>query len=194
VTERPLDPQSLYVPEAPKSDAGGRPSFRAIFEGHFSYVFHSLRRLGVKRNDLEDVTHDVFVVVDRHHTDYDAARPLRPWLFGICYRVAADYRRLSRHRHERLDGDEPTEPVDPRPAADDAIADLQTNELVMKALDALDVERRALIVMHDLDGFSMPEIVAELQIPLDTGYSRLRLARKDLKAAAQRLRQRRGYP
>jgi RNA polymerase sigma-70 factor (ECF subfamily) len=168
----------------------GPPSFRAIFEGHFSYVWHSLRRLGVKRNDLEDVTHDVFVVVDRHTASYDPARPLRPWLFGICYRTAADYRRLARHRHERLGGTDAIDPPDPSPRADDAMAAKQAGELVTKALETLDVDRGAVLVMHDLDGFSMPEIVAELGIPLDTGYSRLRLARKDFKAAALRLRRR----
>jgi RNA polymerase sigma-70 factor (ECF subfamily) len=171
-----------------------RPAFRAVFEGHFSYVWHSLRRLGVRRNDLEDVTHDVFVVVDRHLQDYDPTRPLRPWLFGICYRVAADYGRLARHRHETLHAGEHVDPVDPRASVDDAVEASQARELVMKALEALSVDRRAVLVMHDLDGFGMPEIAAALSIPLDTGYSRLRLARKDLKEAAQRLRARRGGP
>jgi RNA polymerase sigma-70 factor (ECF subfamily) len=168
-----------------------RPSFRATFEAHFSYVWHSLRRLGVRQNDLEDVTHDVFVVVDRHYQDYDPTRPLRPWLFGIAYRVAADYARLARHRHETLDGGDRADAVDPRPIADSALEASEARELVMKALEALSVDRRAVLVMHDLDGFSMPEIVAQLGIPLDTGYSRLRLARQELKEAAARLRRRR---
>jgi RNA polymerase sigma-70 factor (ECF subfamily) len=80
------------------------------------------------------------------------------------------------------------DPADPRASVDDAMEANQARELVMRALQALSVDRRAVLVMHDLDGFGMPEITTALSIPLDTGYSRLRLARKDLKEAAQRLR------
>ncbi len=52
--------------------------------------------------------------------------------------------------------------------------------------------RRAVFVMHELDGISMPDIVQALEIPLNTGYSRLRLARGEFTAAVQRLRPKRG--
>jgi RNA polymerase sigma-70 factor (ECF subfamily) len=56
----------------------------------------------------------------------------------------------------------------------------------MKALDTLDLDRRAVFVLHELDELSMPEIAAALSIPLNTAYSRLRLARADLAAWLER--------
>ena len=145
-------------------------------------MFHTLRRLGIRDRDLEDVTHDVFVVVHRKLDDYDASRPLRPWLFGIAHRVAADYRRLARHRREVFD--EQTDRI-PSPRAD-VEADAQKREartIVLAALDQLEPQRRAVFAMHEIDGFSMPEIAEALNIPLNTGYSRLRLAREGFAAA-----------
>jgi RNA polymerase sigma-70 factor (ECF subfamily) len=46
--------------------------------------------------------------------------------------------------------------------------------------------------MHDLEGFAMPEIAHALGIPLNTGYSRLRLAREELADAVRRLRREAG--
>jgi RNA polymerase sigma-70 factor (ECF subfamily) len=167
------------------------PSFRAVFEGEFAYVFNSLCRLGVRRCDLEDVTHEVFVAVHRALPDYDPTRPLRPWLFGIAFRLASDYRRSARFAREV-----PREPscdvADAAPPADEQIAAEQARRVLLEALEALHIDRRAVVVMHDVDGCPIPEIAHALSIPVNTAYSRLRLGREDLRAAVKRIRLRRG--
>ena len=86
-------------------------------------MWNVLRRLGVHPNDVEDVGHDVFIVVHRHLASYDPSRPLRPWLFGICVRTVADHRRLARHRREvPCDGHEAP---DEAPLADDVLGEEQ---------------------------------------------------------------------
>jgi RNA polymerase sigma-70 factor, ECF subfamily len=168
-----------------------RPDFRALFDGECAYVWHTLRRLGVHERDLEDVTHDVFVTVHRKLDDYDPTRPVKPWLFGIAYRVASDYRRLARHRREVVTAmssvDGGFEPADERPAADERYATAQSRALVTEALGALEIDRRAVFVMHELDGHAMPEIARVLSIPLNTAYSRLRLAREQFAVVVRRL-------
>src|SRR5688572_25523780 len=47
------------------------PTFRALFEAELPYVRHTLRRLGVRERDVEDLTHDVFVAVHRGLPGYD---------------------------------------------------------------------------------------------------------------------------
>jgi RNA polymerase sigma-70 factor (ECF subfamily) len=168
--------------------------FRAIFEAEVAYVWHRLRELGVPERDLPDVTHDVFITVARRLDDYDASRPIRPWLFGIARRVAADYAKLARNRREHLTADGDPDAVDERPGADHALAARDTREVVLAALDRLDHDHRIVLVMHDVDEFTVPEIADELAIPLATGYSRLRNARLAFKAALERLLRRRGDP
>ena len=62
--------------------------FVDVYGAELPFVWRTLWRLGVPDRDLEDVAHDVFVVVHRKLVDYDPTRPLKPWLFGICFRVA----------------------------------------------------------------------------------------------------------
>ena len=171
-----------WVP-SPRGDAA--LSFRAIYEAEFDYVWESLRRLGVRRSDLEDVAHDVFVTVYRKLGDYDSFRPIRPWLFGIAFRVASDYRRSSRVQREVFDSE--LETKDPAPIADEQLASTEAHRLVMAALETINLDQRAVFILHELDGQTIPEIASALRAPLNTIYSRLRLARKAFATAAARL-------
>jgi RNA polymerase sigma-70 factor (ECF subfamily) len=179
---------------APSREEGGRvssvppPDFRQLFDSELEYVWHTLRRLGVREHDLEDVTHDVFMAVHKKLDTFDGSRPMRPWLFGFAYRFAADYRKLARHRREVLVL--APEAPDPAPSAFDRADFGQTLEIARRALETLDLDRCAVFVLHELDECPMPEVAAALGIPLNTAYSRLRLAREDLAAAIRRLRPR----
>ncbi|HEY2513980.1 MAG TPA: RNA polymerase sigma factor [Polyangiaceae bacterium] len=166
------------------------PNLAAIFEEHFDYVWNSLRRLGAKTADLEDLVHEVFLRVHAQLADYDPGRPMRPWLFGFAFRVASDDRRKARHRLEVFGSTH--EPVDPASAADERVAATQERALVEEALGSVELERRAVLMMHDIDEVPIPEVARALGIPLNTGYSRLRLGRAEFAAAVTRLRKARG--
>jgi RNA polymerase sigma-70 factor (ECF subfamily) len=186
VAQRPLP--------APSSEEGGRvssatlPDFRRLFDAELEYVWHTLRRLGVREHDLEDVTHDVFLAVYKKLHTFDRSRPKRPWLFGFAYRFASDYRKLARHRREVLVL--APEARDPAPSALDQTELGETLDIARRALDTLSLDRRAVFVLHELDECPMPEVARALDIPLNTAYSRLRLAREDLATAIRRIRAR----
>jgi RNA polymerase sigma-70 factor, ECF subfamily len=162
----------------------GPERFRPIFERELPYVWSTLRRLGVKPADLEDVVHEVFVRVYRKLAEYDDARPIRPWLFGFAYRGAADYRRLARHRREAPGVD--TDAPDPRAGPDEEVDLSDRRALLDRALEAVPLERRAVLVLHELEEKPVPEIADALGIPLNTAYSRLRTGRAELAAALKR--------
>ncbi len=154
-------------------------------------MYNALRRFGVPERDLEDVLHDTFVKVSRRLSDYDPSRPLRPWLAAFAFRTASDYRRRLQNRNELVVLDPPTEP-DEAPLPDELLEKRRARALVLLALEAVKMQRRAVFVMHDLDGIAVPEIAASLDIPLNTAYSRLRLARNEFTAAVKRIQLKRG--
>jgi len=165
-------------------------TFSEIYTAHVRWVWRALWRLGVPDRDLEDVAHDVFVVVHRKLADYDASRPLRPWLFGICFRTALDRRRkfsIAREQPTLHEG-ELGRVADH--AGVDAFAVVQHHEqqaLVQAALSTLPLEQRAVFVLHELEGTSIADCAAILEAPLNTLYSRLRLARAAFARAVSRL-------
>jgi RNA polymerase sigma-70 factor (ECF subfamily) len=163
--------------------------FRRLFESESGYVLRSLRRLGVTAADVEDMAHEVFLAVYGQLHAFDSARPIRPWLFAFCFRVASHYRRRLR-REAPLEA--ASEPRDPRAGADAVLERAAEKQVVLDALETLELDRRAVFILHELDGTTFPEIAATLGIPLGTAYSRLRLAREDFAAAARRLIAQRG--
>jgi RNA polymerase sigma-70 factor (ECF subfamily) len=190
--------RASHASAAPLAE-GERPTFPALFDAEFSYVWMTLRRLGVRPADLEDVTHDVFVQVYRRLDDFDPARPVRPWLFAFAFRVASDYRRLARNKREVLADDDRESgsrlgvaAIAKTPAPDAALLRAESHALVHEALDALEPERRAVFVLHELDECPIPEVARVLGIPVNTAYTRLRAARDEFSAAIKRLRLRRG--
>ncbi len=164
--------------------SGRTPEFPDIYRAEFPYVWKTLRRLGASTQDIEDLAHDLFVVVHRHLPQYDPERPLRPWLFGIALRVLADFRRSARHGREIFTDE--FDPIDGSPTALERLEGEEARDLLMRALDRLDLDRRAVFVLHELDELSAPDIARVLDIPLNTVYSRLRLARAEVTAALRR--------
>lgn len=181
-------PRTEPDPRDPRDAAAVR--FEAVFEAELDYVWTSLRRLGVHDRDIEDVSHEVFLHVHENLGRYDASRPIRPWLFAFAFRAAADYRRLARHRTDLYGDDEPV--VASHTSAEDDLARRQREALVADALASLDIDKRAVFILHEIDETPMPEVATTLGIPLNTGYSRLRVAREEFAAAARRLVKSRG--
>jgi RNA polymerase sigma-70 factor, ECF subfamily len=179
-----LSAQAIELPaDEEATPARGEPG--RVFAEHCDYVWNALRRLGAPPADLEDLTHDTFVAVFKHWHAYDAERPLRPWLFGFALRVASDHRRLARHRLE-LGGEAP-DVADQEPNAVERLVQKERETLAHAALQAVDLSRRGVFILHELDGATLPEIAAALAIPIGTASSRLRLAREDFAAAVKRL-------
>ena len=162
--------------------------FRTLFELESPYVLRTLRRLGVTERDVEDAAHEVFVAVHRELPKYDRARPIRPWLFAFCFRIASHHRR--KHRRETV-ADMTGDLVDPAEAPDILLDRERKRRLVLRALDEIELDRRAVFVLHEIDGFTCEAIADSLEIPLGTVYSRLRLAREDFTAKMRRLQARR---
>ena len=181
-------PAVFAVAEPPPA---ARLDSTTVFQREFRYVWNHLRRLGVHERDLEDVTHEVFVRVHDQLPLFDEARPLRPWLFGIALGIAINYRRLARHRVDLVA--ELPEQSDPSGAADEVLLQRERAALVHAALQKVQIEQRAVLVLHELDGCSIPDVATTLGLSLNTAYSRLRLGREAFRVALRRLASRRAF-
>lgn len=156
-----------------------------IYAEHHDAVWRCLRALGVPYDQLDDATQDVFVVVHRRLAGFDHAAPVGAWILGISRNIARKYRsiRASAPLLGVIDRDRaasPEEVVETRRAA----------EVVQHFLEALPLEQREVFVLMEIHGLSAPEISTQLQVPLNTIYSRLRLARRRFDRTLERERAR----
>ena len=155
----------------------------AAFQEQFDYVWRTLRRFGTPPSELEDLVQDVFLALRRSWSEYDPARPLRPYLVGIAFRIAA----ASQRKRSREVVSESIEAGYSGPGPEDVLQAKQARAVVLAALERIPLPRRAVLVMHDLDDIPVRDVATALSVPLFTVYSQLRKARQELEVALRRV-------
>jgi RNA polymerase sigma-70 factor (ECF subfamily) len=170
------------VPSPPSGQSADEACLGA-FQQELDYVFRTLRRLGIAPSEVEDLAQEVFLALRGAWDQYDQDRPLRPYLFGISFRIASAHQR-KRNREVAFGI---VEVGDAGPGPDDTLQAKQARALVIAALERIPLPRRAVLVMHDIDDIPVGQVAAALDIPLFTVYSRLRKARRELESAVRRL-------
>lgn len=129
--------------------------------------------------DLDDALQEVMLAMSRKKTSYDPQRSLRAWSFGFAMRISRDHRRRLRRRGVSVELDELRHASTERDP-ERQLSDEQACALLMRALDSLDDEDRAIVTLIDLEEMSAPEAAEILELPLNTAYTRLRRARAKL--------------
>ena len=164
---------------------------RAVYEGHFRYVWRCLRSLGVHDAQLDDALQDVFVVVQRKLPEFDGGAQLRTWLYAIALRISRKYRERWRRQPASLETERESQPEFVLThSAEGAALQNERLQLARAALESLTDEQREVFVLARIEQMSAPEIASVIEIPVNTVYSRLRAARLAFDAAVERQRAR----
>lgn len=174
------------------------PSFEEIYERYFDFVWSSARRLGAGEAAIDDIVQEIFIVIHAKVSTLQKPESLRSWIYGIARRTVSNYHRATRAReasgiglvaHHELELPLPKTPLDLTEQTDQI-------RLLWSLLDELDPAKREVLVLVELEEMTVPEAAEALEIPLNTAYSRLRVARQEFEAAFARraLREKGGQP
>jgi RNA polymerase sigma-70 factor (ECF subfamily) len=189
-----IDTLERALPKGVVSAASPRQSFEQIYEEHFVFVWRSSRRLGAPPADLDDVVQEIFVIAHGRLAEFEGRSSVKTWLFGIVLNVVRSHRRGLRAKHPHVLSNESRS--DPEALADltdgphELSAKAEAARQVDQLLEALDDDKREVFVLAELEQLTGPEMALLLDIPLNTIYSRLRLARQAFAEAAARYRTR----
>ena len=164
------------------------PTLQTIYKEYFDFVWSSARHLGATGDAIDDVVQDVFIVIHSRLATLQRPEALRSWIYGIVRRTVSDYRRSRRTRDvagARLGAElKSSRPSQPSPL-DMAERNAEV-ELLESVLAELDETKREVFVMVEVLEMTVPEVVQVLEIPLNTAYSRLRLARQSFEETLAR--------
>ncbi len=167
------------------------PELAAVFDAHAAYVGRALSCLGVRERELADAMQEVFLVVHRRLGELERPASIRSWLYAICVRKAMSFRRRAARRREdslavlpdrQDDGASPHEELERTRALEAALAILET----------LDDDKRAVFVLYEVEQLPMSEVAEAVGCPLQTAYSRLYAARREVARQLARMRARGG--
>ncbi len=164
----------------------------ALYRDHFHHVLRVLWRAGIPASEIEDLAHNVYLVVLRKLSTSSperfALRTLdeeRAWLYQIAVFEARNYRSRARVRQVKL-MDNTNDVPDPRNEA----ARVADGEQLLVLLDSITGEGRAVFELVELEGFSVALAARTLDLTESTAHKRLGLARRDVAAAVAKLVQR----
>jgi RNA polymerase sigma-70 factor (ECF subfamily) len=152
-------------------------TFEQLYAEHARFVFRILRGMGVPEAQVDDALQDVFVVVHQRLPEFEARARVTSWLFQIALRVSYGYRRSTRRARDH------TPTLDIASALKSPLEDAELDQSARRLhalLERLDDDKRAVLILADLEDMTAPEIAELTGAPLNTVYTRLRRARQSL--------------
>lgn len=154
-----------------------------VYREYHDFVWRNARRLGCDAATVDDVVHEVFLVVARRLHEFRGEARIRSWLFAITYHVVQRLRRDRARYAKRLNAYNNTRNIDP-PQADSCAQ--ESGHQLRQLLLRLSEPKRLVFIMAELEGMTSAEIALCLHTKQGTVDSRLRAARLDLKSLIER--------
>lgn len=165
--------------------AGDEAAFRQLYRDHAGEVFRLARRFVHSDAEAEEVVQEVFVAAFRYIDRFRGQARLRTWLYRVTVNRALKRQRWWRRRREV--GPDPIERFEvTAPGPERNAAGREALTLLQECLDRLEARKRAVIVLHELEGFDTREIAEILDCPRSTVLTRLARARAELVRNARR--------
>jgi RNA polymerase sigma-70 factor (ECF subfamily) len=131
--------------------------------------------------DAEDLTQEIFLRLYQNLRLYRGDVPLAAWALRLSRNLCIDhYRRTRRERRASVLSEEVLERM---PAGDDPQAEAQRRQqlrTVYRELEAMPEDLAEVVLLRDLQGWSLEETAVWLEVPVGTVKSRLHRARLEL--------------
>ncbi len=156
-------------------------TFEEVYARGFPHVVRWIRALGGLDADFEDLAQETFVIVRRQLPKFDGTN-LAGWLYRITQRTVRDYREGAwfrgafRKRHEDTRIRRASIASDPS----EVLEHRESIRVLSRLLTELSESHRAAFILFELEGYTGEEIAQLEDVPLNTVWSRLHHARKEL--------------
>jgi len=166
--------------------------FDAVYEDLVEFVWRTVRRMGVRAADADDVVPDGFVIGHRRLAEFEGRAQLKTWVFKILVHEVRHYWRT----HQRKPGDRAGENAtllqtlladhESGPAA--SLERVEALRVLDRLLAGLDEDKREVFVLAEIEQMTAAEIGEIVDANANTVASRLRAARQDFERALARFR------
>ena len=171
-----------------RAKQGDQAAFEQLVRDNEKRIYNLTLRMVGNPEDALDLSQEAFLNAWKGLGSFKGDSAFSTWLYRLASNACLDFLRSRKRRQDTtgsplsLDDEE----APPPPADDSARPDLQLErkertQALHRALDALPVHHRQVIVMRELSGLSYQEISEALELDLGTVKSRLTRARLALK-------------
>jgi RNA polymerase sigma-70 factor (ECF subfamily) len=174
-----------------RARARDEDAFAELVRAYSEQVMAAVRRFGLSRAEVEEVTQEVFLRAWRALPRFEERARFSTWLYRIA--VNEGQRRVSRRRPETPSGSDSGAarvtsdamealPNSPEERPERRALDREFEAVLERALAELPVERRVAVVLRDLEGMSTTEAASAVGVHHSTFKSRLHRGRMQLRS------------
>jgi len=167
--------------------------FELLVMPHLPGLYRLAYRFTGKREDAEDLVQDLLVKVYPRRHELDGGGQVRAWLAKVLYRMFVDQWRgrqvtpvyLVHDVESGAEGDPLDKVAAEQDSLDHSVFCTQRQRYLLAALERLSEDHRAILILHDVEGYCLSELEPILELPLGTLKSRLHRARANLRAVLE---------
>jgi RNA polymerase sigma-70 factor, ECF subfamily len=165
---------------------GDIQAFEKIYKTYASFVYNVAFRLVATREDAEEITQEVFLIIHRKLNSFMFRSSLKTWVYRVTANCALNF--LNKRNKEQKG----------RVGFDDVLATAASpNEVRVKMesedqghkvkalLNTLNPDERACVVLRNIEGLSYQDIARSLNVNLNTVRTRLKRAREKMLKAGK---------
>jgi len=159
--------------------------FELLIRPLLPQLYRQAYRLCGHRQNAEDLVQDLLTRLYEQHRPLEDLDNIKTWLLKALYHQFIDtYRKQKFDR--QIDGGEVAEEAllaipCPHGSAEEVTERQFDQQRLMQAIQSLSAEHHAIVVLHDMEGYTLTELEPVLAVPLGTLKSRLHRARQQLR-------------
>jgi RNA polymerase sigma-70 factor (ECF subfamily) len=177
-----------------RAQSGDQSAFQEIVERYQSKVFSIIHGIVRQRNDVEDIAQQVFTKIYFSMRNFDFRSSLITWVYKITVNECFDYLRKKKVRKLVYESDMSEEEARRVENSENgsgrgvrADTTLARRDYVVKLLERVSGEERDLLMLKEVEGYSVEEMARRLNMNENTIKVKLFRARQKLVKASQRL-------
>lgn len=159
--------------------------FDELLAPHIESLYRLAYRFTGRKEDAEDLVQELLLRLFARMDRLREVRELKPWLARSLYNLYIDtIRGIKRSPLGHLDGDSDNVLAlleDQHAQPDNHLELSQQQKQLMQAVNSLGEAHRSLVIMHDMEGYTLNEMSQIMALPIGTLKSRLHRARNKLR-------------
>ena len=167
---------------------GNRNALNGIINRYTQIIYRFVLRISNNSDEAQDITQETFIKVWKNIKKYDEDKSFKSWLFTIAQRTAIDYLRKRKSvNFSSMDNDETGTTFEETIKDDDLVSAsklIENNEniaTIQKALNAISIENRTIVLLHNGEEMTFEEIAEVIGKPMNTIKSQYRRSLMKLK-------------
>jgi len=165
--------------------------FELLIQPHLQQLYKLAYRFAGQRDDAEDLVQDVLLKLFPRLEEMQLVEKLGPWLARVLYRHFIDKLRSKQRSPIQLVGEDENNIIDNFTESMPGPIDINDTQLLQDrlqhSLNRLNEDQRILVILHDVEGYTLQEIHTMYDVSIGTLKSRLNRARSKLRQSLKNM-------